>query len=121
MGMCARLHQIKGQFSIAMMFPGFKDFAIAATPEITIHGVQGGNGPPLLLVHGFPQTHHIWHKVAPELAKSFTVVAVDLRGYGKSSKPPSTASDSHKAYAKSCRMTEARESRTNYRSTTQKP
>ena len=99
--MCARLHQIKGQFSIAMMFPGFKDFAIAATPEITIHGVQGGNGPPLLLVHGFPQTHHIWHKVAPELAKSFTVVAVDLRGYGKSSKPPSTASDSHKAYTKS--------------------
>jgi len=47
----------------------------------------GGSGPPLLLLHGYPQTHVIWHKIAPSLAESFTVVATDLRGYGDSSKP----------------------------------
>ncbi|KAL5313947.1 hypothetical protein ACEPPN_018371 [Leptodophora sp. 'Broadleaf-Isolate-01'] len=83
------------------MFPGFKEFDIAVTPEVTIHGIRAGNGPPLLLIHGFPQTHHIWHKVTPELIKSFSVIAIDLRGYGQSSKPPSTASDSHKTYSKS--------------------
>lgn len=48
----------------------------------------GGSGPPLLLLHGFPQTHLMWRKVAPALAERFTVVATDLRGYGDSSKPP---------------------------------
>ena len=47
----------------------------------------GGNGPPLLLLHGYPQTHVIWHRVAPALARSFTVVCADLRGYGDSGKP----------------------------------
>ncbi|KAL2067184.1 hypothetical protein VTL71DRAFT_1608 [Oculimacula yallundae] len=85
------------------MFPSFEEFDIAVTPSVTIHGIRGGNpsGPPLLLLHGFPQTHHIWHKVTPELSKSFAVIAIDLRGYGKSSKPPSTASDSHASYSKS--------------------
>ena len=48
---------------------------------------MGGSGPPLLLLHGYPQTHVIWHRVAPALAESFTVVCADLRGYGDSGKP----------------------------------
>jgi haloacetate dehalogenase len=55
-----------------------------------IHLQHGGNGPPLLLLHGFPQTHVIWHKVADRLAQHFTLVMPDLRGYGDSSKPPGT-------------------------------
>ncbi len=47
----------------------------------------GGSGPPLLLIHGYPQTHVMWHKIAPALAERFTVVAPDLRGYGDSAKP----------------------------------
>ena len=58
----------------------------------------GGEGPPLLLLHGNPQTHLMWHKVAPALARRFTVVCADLRGYGFSSKPPVSAD--HAAYAK---------------------
>lgn len=57
-----------------------------------------GAGPPLLLLHGFPQTNYMWHKVAPKLATRFTVVAADLRGYGDSGKPPSD--DNHAAYSK---------------------
>lgn len=53
----------------------------------TIHARVGGSGPPLLLLHGYPQTHAMWHRVAPTLAAEFTVVAPDLRGYGDSSKP----------------------------------
>jgi haloacetate dehalogenase len=56
--------------------------------------------PPLLLLHGHPQTHAIWHKVAPELAKHFTLVAPDLRGYGDSEKPASGASVNHAPYSK---------------------
>ncbi len=55
--------------------------------EVTINARVGGNGKPLLLLHGYPQTHVMWHKVAPRLAQSFTVVAADLRGYGDSGKP----------------------------------
>ncbi|KAF8858080.1 putative epoxide hydrolase [Acephala macrosclerotiorum] len=81
------------------MFDNFQPFDIKLSPTLTIHGTRSGSGQPLLLLHGFPQTHHIWHKVSPELAATYTVVAIDLRGYGKSSKLPSD--DSHKAYAKS--------------------
>jgi haloacetate dehalogenase len=58
----------------------------------------GGSGPPVLLLHGYPQTHVCWHKVAPLLAETFTVVCPDLRGYGDSSKP--TGDAGHRGYAK---------------------
>ena len=68
------------------LFPGFKRQRIR-TRGAAINFVRGGIGPPLLLLHGYPQTHVIWHKIAPELARRFTVVAADLRGYGDSEKP----------------------------------
>ena len=70
------------------MFEGFSKATIE-TSETTINLVRGGKGPPVLLLHGYPQTHVMWHKVAPRLAERFTVVATDLRGYGDSGKPPS--------------------------------
>jgi haloacetate dehalogenase len=54
-----------------------------------IHVRRAGSGPPLLLLHGYPQTHAMWHRIAPALAADFTVVLTDLRGYGASSKPGS--------------------------------
>jgi haloacetate dehalogenase len=81
------------------MFPGFTPFDIQVSPDIKIHGIRSGTGPPLLLLHGFPQTHHIWHVLAPSLTPNFTVICIDLRGYGASSKPPATPS--HSSYAKS--------------------
>lgn len=79
------------------MFEGFDTFD-RDVDGITIHGVTGGSGPPLLLLHGYPQTHVMWHKVAPALAEHFTLVIADLRGYGDSSKPPSD--DAHTPYSK---------------------
>jgi haloacetate dehalogenase len=70
------------------LFPGFRGERITVAPGIDIQAIVGGSGPPLLLLHGHPQTHAIWHRVAPVLAQRFTVVACDLRGYGDSSKPP---------------------------------
>jgi haloacetate dehalogenase len=67
--------------------PGFTRRQIT-TSGATINLATGGSGPPLLLLHGYPQTHAMWRKVAPRLAQDFTVVAPDLRGYGDSSKPP---------------------------------
>lgn len=72
---------------MSALYPGFEARRID-TSGATIHLVRGGSGPPLLLLHGYPQTHAIWHRVAPRLAEQFTVVAADLRGYGDSSKPP---------------------------------
>ncbi len=72
------------------LFPGFSTRRVA-TMGAEIHVEFGGHGPPLLLLHGYPQTHVMWHKVAPALAQSFTVVCPDLRGYGDSSKPPGGA------------------------------
>jgi haloacetate dehalogenase len=69
------------------LFPGFRAERITVAPGIDIQAIVGGSGPPLLLLHGHPQTHAIWHRVAPRLAQQFTVVACDLRGYGDSSKP----------------------------------
>jgi haloacetate dehalogenase len=69
------------------MFEGFTRKRIEATGA-SINLRIGGAGPPLLLLHGNPLTHVMWHKIAPRLAEEFTVVATDLRGYGDSSKPP---------------------------------
>ena len=79
------------------MFTGFESQVIP-TSGADIFTRIGGSGPPLLLLHGYPQTHVMWHKVAPALAECFTVVCPDLRGYGDSSKPPTDAN--HAPYAK---------------------
>ena len=69
------------------MFDGF-ELATIDAGEVVIRVRHGGSGPPLLLLHGNPQTHLMWHKIAPRLARDFTVVAPDLRGYGASGTPP---------------------------------
>jgi haloacetate dehalogenase len=79
------------------MFEGFESSMIDAG-EAEIRVRHGGSGPPLLLLHGNPQTHAMWHEVAPRLAGEFTVVATDLRGYGDSSKPETTPD--HAPYSK---------------------
>lgn len=75
---------------MADFYPGFERRRIA-TSGAEINLVTGGSGPPLLLLHGYPQTHVMWRKVAPRLAQDFTLVIPDLRGYGDSSKPPGGA------------------------------
>jgi haloacetate dehalogenase len=74
------------------MFDGFTKARITVN-GISINLVHGGGGPPLLLLHGYPQTHVEWHKVAPRLAAHYTVVAPDLRGYGDSDKPAAPNGD----------------------------
>ena len=71
------------------LFEGFEHGRAAVNGQ-QIAYVRGGEGPPVLLLHGFPQTHVMWHQVAPALARDFTVVAADLRGYGDSSAPEGT-------------------------------
>jgi haloacetate dehalogenase len=80
------------------MFDGFET-SVVDVGATTIFIRRKGNGRPLLLLHGFPQTHLMWHRVAPPLADGFAVVCADLRGYGASGKPPSRAD--HAPYAKS--------------------
>ena len=79
------------------MFEGFTE-QIIRVDGIDIFARVGGEGPPLLLLHGYPQTHVMWHKVVPELSKRFTCVCADLRGYGASAKPPTVAD--HATYSK---------------------
>ena len=79
------------------MFEGFQ-LSMIDTGEAVIRVRHGGHGPGLLLLHGHPQTHVMWHKIAPRLAQHFTVVAADLRGYGESSKPATTPD--HEPYSK---------------------
>ena len=79
------------------IFPGFETRNIQ-TSGATINALRGGSGPPLLLLHGYPQTHVEWHKIAPRLAQRFTVVMSDLRGYGDSSKPAD--GENHVNYSK---------------------
>ncbi|WP_370155228.1 alpha/beta fold hydrolase [Ferrovibrio sp.] len=80
-----------------MLFPGFEQKRLAgAGAEINLR--VGGSGPPLLLLHGYPQTHAMWHRIAPRLAADYTVVCPDLRGYGDSSKPATDAE--HMPYSK---------------------
>lgn len=79
------------------LFPGFRLLDVATTGA-RIRVRTGGEGPPLLLLHGYPQTHIMWRKIAPALAQRFTLVCPDLRGYGDSEKPPSAAD--HAPYSK---------------------
>ena len=79
------------------LFPGFETRRIA-TSGAEIHLRHGGSGTPLLLLHGYPQTHAIWHRLAPLLAARFHLILPDLRGYGRSSKPP--GGPRHEGYAK---------------------
>jgi haloacetate dehalogenase len=78
-------------------YPGWQRRRIE-TSGASINLVTGGSGPPLLLLHGYPQTHLMWRKLGPRFAAKFTVVIPDLRGYGDSSKPPAGADNA--AYAK---------------------
>lgn len=80
------------------MFDGFTSETIDIGNGLEIAAVIGGSGPPVLLLHGFPQTHVCWHKVAPILTSRYTVVASDLRGYGASAKPETDAN--HATYSK---------------------
>lgn len=84
-----------------VVFKGFEQKSITVSSEdgpIEIAYQVGGKGPPILLLHGFPQTKAIWENVAPELANNFTVIASDLRGYGGSSKPH--GKKDHSTYSK---------------------
>jgi haloacetate dehalogenase len=83
--------------STLRFFPGFEGIRVEAS-GVTINGVIGGSGPPLLLLHGFPETHVEWHRVAPSLSKHFSVVATDLRGYGDSGKTADGVN--HEGYSK---------------------
>ncbi|KAH7131535.1 Alpha/Beta hydrolase protein [Dactylonectria estremocensis] len=90
------------------MFEGFQPFAIKtqSDPDVTIRGLKSGDAspaaPPILLIHGFPQTRHIWHRVTPQLAGKFNVVLIDLRGYGESSKPDELSAYAKSAMARDC-------------------
>jgi len=77
-----------------MFFEGF-DLRRVKVPDGEMRLRIGGSGPPLLLLHGNPQTHAMWHRVAPALSRRFTVVCPDLRGYGFSHKPPATPDHAH--------------------------
>ena len=68
------------------LFPGFETHRLRCN-GVTIHAVSGGQGPALLMLHGYPQSHAMWHRIAPKLARHYSVVCPDLRGYGDSSKP----------------------------------
>jgi haloacetate dehalogenase len=80
-----------------MLFEGFATRDLE-TPRGTIRAKIGGSGPALLVLHGYPQTHLMWHAVAPRLAERFTVVAADLPGYGDSFRPPVV--DDHASHSK---------------------
>jgi len=79
------------------MFESFEE-ALINVGETTVFTRRRGSGPPVLMLHGFPETHLMWHAVAPRLADIFTVICADLRGYGASGKPVSTLN--HAPYAK---------------------
>jgi haloacetate dehalogenase len=79
--------------------PGFEPFDCSTENDVRIHGVQAGDGDPVLLLHGHPATHLSWHQVAPRLLEAgYRVIATDLRGYGDSSRPP--GGENHVNYSK---------------------
>ena len=79
------------------MFKGFREKYVQVNKGKLFCRI-GGDGTPLLLLHGYPQTHVMWYKTAPELAKNFTIIAADLRGYGSSMVLPSDPN--HTTYSK---------------------
>jgi haloacetate dehalogenase len=79
-------------------FEGFQLSQIELGEVVSLRVRHGGSGPPLLLLHGYPQTHMMWAESAGDLARDFTVIAPDLRGYGGSSKPATT--EDHEPYSK---------------------
>jgi len=87
----------KSDTADARLFPGFERHVFKGT-QADIHYLRAGAGAPVLLLHGYPQTHACWHQVAPELARHYTVICADLRGYGDSSKPQGLPD--HANYAK---------------------
>jgi len=93
-----KLSRLVGQDSGGVdFFPGFKKDKKTVSGAV-ISFVAGGSGPGLLLLHGYPQTHIMWRKIAPQLSKKFTVIIPDLRGYGDSSKP--REGENHSGYSK---------------------
>ncbi|KAM0239623.1 hypothetical protein ACHAP5_008194 [Fusarium lateritium] len=90
------------------MFDNFESFAITTKsyPDVTINGLKSGDAssskPALLLLHGFPQTLHIWHRVTPRILDKYTVVLIDIRGYGQSSKPEDVSAYAKSAMARDC-------------------
>ena len=82
---------------MATLFPGTREHR-QRLAGVDIFARIGGSGPPLLLIHGFPQTHAMWHRIAPQLMQRFTCVLADLRGYGYSSCPPNDVKN--EAYSK---------------------
>ncbi len=74
-------HRKRHLSKTTMSFGDYEPFHVNAA-GVEIAGVKGGEGPPILLLHGYPQTHEIWHACADELAHKFTVLATGLRGYG---------------------------------------
>jgi pimeloyl-ACP methyl ester carboxylesterase len=90
------------------MFDNFESFAIStkSNPDVTINGLKSGDAssskPALLLLHGFPQTLHIWHRVTPRILDTYTLVLIDIRGYGKSSKPEDVSAYAKSAMARDC-------------------
>lgn len=73
------------------------EWDVPVSDGVTLHGRSGGDGPPVVLLHGHPRTHLTWHRVAPRMASGFTVVCPDLRGYGRSSKP--APDEAHEVYS----------------------
>src|SRR5690349_14091863 len=88
---------VRRSYNGSMLFEGFT-LSTIDLGAVTVRVRHGGSGPPLLLLHGHPQTHMMWHAIAPLLARDFTVIAPDLRGYGESSKPESAPD--HMPYSK---------------------
>lgn len=85
------------------MFPGFR-LDLIDVGQVRLRVRHGGSGPPVVLLHGHPRTHATWHRVAPRLAETHTVVCPDLRGYGQSSKPPDEPG--HVTYSKRAMATD---------------
>jgi pimeloyl-ACP methyl ester carboxylesterase len=91
------------------MFDGFDTFTITTQdePHVSIFGIRSGDAspsdrPPLLLLHGFPQSHHIWHRIAMQLKDKYNIVIIDLRGYGNSSKPEDVSQYAKSFMARDC-------------------